>query len=149
MEIFCYAVIMSARKFRHYFEAHTFKVLINQPLIDIFGNRDSSRRISKWAMELSEYVVDFEKRSAIKSQVLADFVAKWTEPSSTADGEVPKTPWVVYCDGAWGATGAGAATILIPPLGIKVRYATRMQFNNEVDKCTNNIAEYEAILLGL
>jgi hypothetical protein len=24
-----------------------------------------------------------------------------------------------------------------------------MQFNNESDKCTNNIAEYEAILLGL
>jgi ribonuclease HI len=27
-------------------------------------------------------------------------------------------------------------------------YAARMQFNNESDKCTNNIAEYEAILLG-
>jgi ribonuclease HI len=24
-----------------------------------------------------------------------------------------------------------------------------LQFNNEADKCTNNIAEYEAILLGL
>jgi ribonuclease HI len=33
--------------------------------------------------------------------------------------------------------------------GIKLRYAERMQFNNESDKCTNNIAEYEAILLGL
>jgi ribonuclease HI len=32
--------------------------------------------------------------------------------------------------------------------GIKLRYAERMQFNNESDKCTNNIAEYEAILLG-
>jgi hypothetical protein len=49
---------------------------------------------------LSEYVVDFKKRSAIKSQVLADFVTEWMEPSSTADGEVPETPWVVYCDGA-------------------------------------------------
>jgi hypothetical protein len=33
-------------------------------------------------MELSEYVVDFEKRSAIKSQVLTEFVAEWTELSS-------------------------------------------------------------------
>jgi hypothetical protein len=66
---------MSSRKLWHYFEAHTIKVLTNQPLNDIFSNRDSSTRISKWAMELSEYVIDLEKRSAIKSQVLDDFVA--------------------------------------------------------------------------
>jgi hypothetical protein len=61
MEKICYAVIMSARKLRHYFEAHTIKVLTNQLLNDIFDNRDSSERINKWAMELSEYIVDFEK----------------------------------------------------------------------------------------
>jgi hypothetical protein len=76
MEKICYVVIMSLRKLRHYFEAHIIKVLTNQPLNDIFSNRDSSRRISKWAMELSEYVIDFEKRIAIKSQVLADFVVE-------------------------------------------------------------------------
>jgi ribonuclease HI len=30
-----------------------------------------------------------------------------------------------------------------------LRYDARLQFTNEADKCTNNIAEYEAILLGL
>jgi hypothetical protein len=68
MENFCYVVIMSARMLHHYFEAHTIKVL--------FSNRDNSDRISKWAMELSKNVVDFKKRSAIKSQILADFVAE-------------------------------------------------------------------------
>jgi hypothetical protein len=82
MEKICYTVIMSARKLRHYFEAHTIKVLTNQLLNDILGNRDSCGRISKWAIELSKYVVDFEKRSMIKSQILVDFVAEWTEPSS-------------------------------------------------------------------
>jgi hypothetical protein len=76
MEKICYAVIMSAHKLRHYFEAHTIKVLANQLLNDIFDNRDSSRRISKWTMELSEHFVDFEKCSAIKSQILADFVVE-------------------------------------------------------------------------
>jgi hypothetical protein len=147
-EKICYVVIMSSRKLRHYFEAHTIKVLTNQPLNDIFGNRDSSGRISKWAIELSEYVINFEKCSAIKSQVLANFVAECTEPRSTTEGEVPETPWVVYCDGAWGATGAGAAAILFSPSGIKLHYTTRMQFNNESDKCTKNIADYEAILWG-
>jgi hypothetical protein len=45
MEKICYAVVMSARKLHHYFEAHTIKVLTNQPLNDIFGNRDNSDRI--------------------------------------------------------------------------------------------------------
>jgi hypothetical protein len=67
MKKICYAVIMSVRKLRHYFEAHAIKVLTNQSLNDIFGNIDNSGRISKWVMELSEYVVDFEKRSSIKS----------------------------------------------------------------------------------
>jgi hypothetical protein len=102
MEKICYAVVMSARKLRHYFEAHTIKVLTNQPLNDIFGNRDSSGRISKWAMELSEHVVDFEKCNAINSQILADFMAEWTEPSSSIEGAVPESPWLIYCDGAWG-----------------------------------------------
>jgi hypothetical protein len=67
MEKICYAVVMSACKLRHYFEAHTIKVLTNQPLNVIFGNKNSSGRISKWAMELSEHIVDFKKCSAIKS----------------------------------------------------------------------------------
>jgi hypothetical protein len=53
-------------------------------------------------MELSEHVIDFEKRSAIKSQVLVDFIADWTKPSSYTEGTVIDTPWKVYCDGAWG-----------------------------------------------
>jgi hypothetical protein len=59
---------------------------MNQPLNDIFGNCDSSGKIGKWAMELSEHVIDFEKRSVIKSQVLADFLVDWMELSSYTEG---------------------------------------------------------------
>jgi ribonuclease HI len=135
-------VIMSAHMLRHYFEAHIIKVLTNQPLNDIFGNRDNSERINTWATELSEHVVDFEKRSAKKSQILADFMAEWTEPGSAIEGAVPELTWLVHCDRAWGATGFRA-------VGIKLRYTSRLQFNSEADKCTNNIAKYETILLGL
>jgi ribonuclease HI len=118
-------------------------------LSDIFDNRVSSKRISKWAMELSEQIIDLEKHSTIKSQVLADFIAEWMELGFATEGELPEFPWLIYCDGAWGAVGVGAAAILISPLGIRLCYASRLQFNSEADKCTNNIAEYEAILLGL
>jgi hypothetical protein len=54
--------------------------LTNQPLNNNFRKCDSSGRIRKWAMKLSEHVIDFEKRSAIKLQVLADLIADWTKP---------------------------------------------------------------------
>jgi hypothetical protein len=66
-------------------------------------------------MELSEHVLDFEERSDIKSQVLADFIADWTEPSSYIERTVIYTPWQVYCDGAWGVSGAGVIAILMSP----------------------------------
>jgi hypothetical protein len=137
VEKICYAVVMSARKLRYYFEAHTIRVLTNLPLSDIFGSMDSSGRISKWAIQLSEYIVDFEKCNAIKSQILADFVTECTEPSSQTEDVVRESPWLVYYDKAWGS--AGAATVLISPSRIKLHYAARLLFTNEADKCTNNI----------
>jgi hypothetical protein len=122
---------------------------MNQLINDIFGNRDSSGRVSKWAMELLEYIVDFEKRSAIKSHIVANFVAEWTEPGSLTEGIVPESLWLIYCDGAWGSAGASTAAILILPSVVKLRYAPWLHFTNEADKCTNNIVEYEGILLGL
>jgi hypothetical protein len=91
---------MSARKLQHYFEAHRVRVLTNQSLNDICGNHNSSARIGKWAMELSDHVIDFEKRRAIKSQVFTDFIVDWTEPSSYTEGIVIHTSWQVYCDRA-------------------------------------------------
>jgi hypothetical protein len=68
------AMLMATRKLKHYFEAHKVTVLTDQPLNDLFINKEASSRIAKWATELSEHTIDFGKRSAIKSQVLADFV---------------------------------------------------------------------------
>jgi ribonuclease HI len=52
--------------------------------------------------------------------------------------------WTVFCDGSWGTFGAGAAAVLVVPSKVKTCYAARLDFS-----CTNNIAEYEALLLGL
>jgi hypothetical protein len=92
--------LAGSKKYYSEMEAHRVRVLTNQLLNDIFRNRDCSGRIGKWAMELSEHVVDFEKRSAIKSQVLANFIADWMETSSYTEGTVIETPWQVHCDGA-------------------------------------------------
>jgi hypothetical protein len=147
LEKIAYAVIMAARKLRHYFEGHRIRVITNQPLNDLFANREASTRLIKWGAELSEYVVDFERRSAIKSQVLADFVVDWTSPTQNPDEKIPE-PWIVQCDGAWCYKGVGISVVVTSPAGVVIRYAARLIFANN-EHSTNNTTEYEALLLAL
>jgi ribonuclease HI len=147
LEKIAYAVIMAARKLRHYFEGHRIRVITNQPLSDLFANTEASTRIIKWGAELSEYVVDFERRSAIKSQVLADFVVDWTSPTQNLDEEIP-TPWIVQCDRAWCYKGVGISAVVTSPAGVVIRYAARLIFANN-EHSTNNTTEYEALLSAL
>lgn len=74
-----YAVIMEAKKLQHYFTEHEVSVLTSFPLGEVVRNSDAMGRISKWAAELMGYDVKFVPRTAIKSQALADFIAKWME----------------------------------------------------------------------
>jgi ribonuclease HI len=57
--------------------------------------------------------------------------------------------WTIHCDDAWCHAGVGAAAIITSPTCIKHRYAARLSFALESDRCTNNIAEYEVVILGL
>jgi hypothetical protein len=114
LEKISYAVVMSARKLRHYFEGHRIRVITNHPLNDLFANKEASTRIIKWGAELSEYTVDFERRCVIKSQVLVDFVVDWTSPTHNP-GEEIFTPWVVQCDGAWCHKEVGISAVVTSP----------------------------------
>jgi hypothetical protein len=80
LEKIAYAVVMASRKLRHYFEAFKVRVTSDRGLSDLFKNPEASVRIAKWAAELSGYHITLEPRTAIKSQVLADFIVDWTEP---------------------------------------------------------------------
>jgi hypothetical protein len=74
LEKISYAVIMASRKLRHYFEAFKVRVTLGRGLGELFRNPKASARIAKWAAELSGYNIIFKPRTAIKSQVLADFI---------------------------------------------------------------------------
>jgi ribonuclease HI len=113
----------------------------------LFANREASTRIIKWGAELLEYIVDFERRSAIKSQVLADFVVDWTSPAQNSEEEIP-IPWIVQCDGAWCHKGVGISAVVTFPAGVVIRNAARLIFANN-EHSTNNTTEYEALLLAL
>nr|ABA97615.1 retrotransposon protein, putative, unclassified [Oryza sativa Japonica Group] len=143
MEKLAYALVMASRKLKHYFQAHKVIVPSQYPLGEILRGKEISGRLSKWAAELSPFDLHFVARTAVKSQVLTDFVAEWT-PVFASEPEPVEQPWVMCSDGSWSHKGAGIAAILISPNRIPVWYAARLQFNT-----TNNAAEYEAILLGL
>jgi hypothetical protein len=148
LEKISYAVVMASRKLRHYFEAFKVRVTSDRGLGELFRNPEVSVRIAKWAAELSGYHIVFKPRTAIKLQVLADFIVDWTGPITQQDEPAEKV-WTIHCNGAWCHAGAGAAAVITSPIGVKHRYATRLSFALESDRCTNNVAEYEAVILGL
>jgi hypothetical protein len=71
-----YVVILTRRKLRHYFESHLVTVVSSFPLGEIIQCREASGRIAKWTVEIMGETISFAPRKAIKSQVLADFVAE-------------------------------------------------------------------------
>jgi ribonuclease HI len=79
---------------------------------------------------------------------LADFIVDYTGPLELQQIRT-KTIWTIHCDGALCHRGADVIAIITSPIGLKYRYVARLRFALESDKCTNNIAEYEAIILGL
>jgi ribonuclease HI len=144
LEKVLYAVLMASRRLRHYFQVYHIIVPSSQPLKDIMRNREATGRIGKWVAELSEFNIDYVHRSSIQSQVLADFIVDWTPGAQEEETNKDAEAWTVFYDGSWGTFGAGAAAVLVAPSKVRTCYAARLDFS-----CTNNIAEYEALLLRL
>jgi ribonuclease HI len=138
-----YAVLITSRKLRHYFQKYSISVVTNYPLGDILQNQDAIGRISKWEVELSALNIDFKPRTAIKSQALVDFMAEWRENQLPTPTERPEH-WVMYFDGSLKLEGAGAGVLLISPKGEQLKYVLQI-FSN----VSNNEAEYETLLHGL
>ena len=53
--------------------------------------------------------------------------------------------WQWECDLAYCKNGSGASAVLTAPSGTQLKYAARL----DITGCTNNMAEYEGLLLGL
>jgi hypothetical protein len=109
-----YALLITSRKLRHYFQAHNIMVPSSFPLGEIIRNRDANSRIVKWSVELGQFEIEFCPRQAIKSQILTDFVSEWTEIQMPPSKEQPEH-WIMYFDGALNLEGAGAGILLSSP----------------------------------
>jgi hypothetical protein len=138
-----YAILMTKHKLRHYFNAHPITMVSKYPLGEVIQNPEAEGRIAKWALELMEQNITYALRSAIKSQVLADFVVEWTE-IQTPLASIEHETWIMYLDGSVMNEGAGVGLVFISPLGERMEYLVRLHF-----PASNNAAEYEALINGL
>jgi ribonuclease HI len=134
-----YAVVLARRKLRHYFEAHPVTVVSSFPLGEIIRNPDAAGKIAKWSVELMGETLAY----ALKSQILVDFVAEWTD-TLLPPPQIQAECWTLYFDGSVMKADAGAGLLFFSPLGEHMRYAVRLHF-----PASNNMAEYKALLCSL
>nr|GEU84800.1 reverse transcriptase domain-containing protein [Tanacetum cinerariifolium] len=127
-----------SRRLRRYFESHPIKVVTGQPIKQILDKEEASKKLAKYSYELRAYEITYKPRTAIKDQVLADFINKVQVGS---DALVPRrTPYIVdqqiYCKEEWvlftvGASsikGSGAGLVLINPTKTEYTYALLLNF---------------------
>ncbi|GJW62251.1 reverse transcriptase domain-containing protein [Tanacetum coccineum] len=156
------AVLLAERKrdnvryttrLRRYFEARPIKVITDQPLKQILNKAQASGKLAKYSVELGAYNIAYEPRSAMKGQVLADFLSE--APVGTPTEEFFRLSakflnkddverWNLFTDGASNSKGFRVGLVLINPSGVEFTYALRLNFIS-----TDNEAEYEALLPGI
>ncbi|XP_074351159.1 uncharacterized protein LOC141690316 [Apium graveolens] len=111
----------------------------------------------KWAVELGQFDLEYMPRTAIKGQVLADFLLEF---DSAVDDKAlvmlhplhdeeslekfPHPWWILHIDGTVNYGGAGAGIVLVSSERHHLMNAIHFKFY-----ATNNDAEYEALINGL
>ncbi|GAA0157828.1 hypothetical protein LIER_15009 [Lithospermum erythrorhizon] len=146
-----FALVVSARKLKAYFESHPVQVVTNQPLKRVLTSPALSRRLTSWAVELSEFEISCIPRTSVRAKALADFITECTarnpqiiQGPDTSDADQAKPERTLFVDGARNGQATGAGVLIVGPQEETMEYALRFGF-----PATNNEAEYEAMILGL
>ena len=102
----------------------------------------ATRRMALWAIELSEFDMQYRPRTTIKGQAIANFIAEFTNEVGQRAKEVPQ--WNIHTDRSSNKQASGAGVILLSPKGDKIKCMISLDFPT-----INNEAEYEALIAGL
>ncbi|XP_039054461.1 uncharacterized protein LOC120196812, partial [Hibiscus syriacus] len=160
----CCALVWTTRRLRQYMLYHTTWLISKlDPLKFLMESPALTGRMARWQMLLSEFDIVYVNQKAIKGSVIADFLASrvsndyqplnFNFPDEDllciSMNEEVKTndafaTWKLYFDGASNALGRGIGAVLISPENIYYPFTSRLEFF-----CTNNMAEYEACVMGL
>ena len=97
----------------------------------------------QWAIELSQFDIEYHPRTAIKAQALEDFIVEFTLPDeNNLTNETER--WTIQIDGSSAQKRGGVRVVITTPDGEMLKYRVQLKF-----LATNNVAEYKGILTGL
>ncbi|XP_030923407.1 uncharacterized protein LOC115950337 [Quercus lobata] len=146
-------IVYATRKLPHYFHAHIIVVLTQFPLQALLRKSDYTSRIANWETRLGAYDVKYTPLTAVKGQILANFVAEFIKGTSEKEeavmgilvmSAIAVPQWEVYTDGASNQKEAGIWIVLITPEKLIMEKSLRLGF-----LATNNEAKYKALLAGV
>ena len=116
-------------------------MLTDLPLRSTIHKPDLSERLARYAIELSEFGIQYKPRLAKKRQVLADFLAEIPQSKVSLDN---LTWWTLNVDGASRQTEASIGLQLKSTAEEKIEQVICLGFS-----ASNNESEYEVILAGI
>ncbi|XP_019155172.1 PREDICTED: uncharacterized protein LOC109152045 [Ipomoea nil] len=155
IEKLCLALVFAIRKLKHYFEAHTIRLVSRaNPVKYVMAQVVLSDRLARWYLLFQQLEITYVPQKSIKGQALADFLADHPIPAEwELSNDLPYEdvlvvevlpPWKMYFDGATHKEGAGAGVVFVTPEGEVLPYSFTL-----MERCSNNVAEYQALILGL
>nr|XP_025678255.1 uncharacterized protein LOC112778105 [Arachis hypogaea] len=147
IEKLCLALYFSCLKLKYYLiprnvyvisKFDVLKYMLSSPILH--------GRLGKWMLALTEFSLYFVPARAVKGQVLADFLVD--HPCIDIDENslsfVGLVPWKLYFDGSCHKGGVGIGILIISPSGEPSKFLFELNYS-----CSNNEAEYEALIMGL
>ncbi|XP_015078307.1 uncharacterized protein LOC107022114 [Solanum pennellii] len=155
IEKLCLALVFLIQKMKHYFQAHVVRLISRaNPIKFVISKPVLSDRLARWYLQFQQFEIVYIPQKSVKGQALADFLADHPIPNDwELTDEFPdedamlievQPPWKMYFDGAAHRGGAGAGMVFI------TSQEEILPFSFTLKKCcSNNVAEYEALILGL
>jgi len=155
IEKLCLALVFSIQKMKHYFQAHVVRLISKaNPIKFVMSKPVLNDRLARWYLQFQQFEIVYVPQKAVKGQALADFLADHPIPDDwELTDELPdedamvvevQPPWKMYFDGASHHEGAGAGVIFVTSREEILPYSFTL-----TQCCSNNVAEYQALILGL
>ncbi|XP_070055088.1 uncharacterized protein [Nicotiana tomentosiformis] len=155
IEKLCLALVFSIQKLKHYFQAHVVRLVSKaNPIKFMMSKPILSDRLARWYLQFQQFDILYILQKAIKGQALADFLENHLIPDDwELTNELPdenamvievQPPWKMFFDGAAHRGGAGTGVVFLTSQGEVLPYSFTL-----TQLCSNNVAEYQALILGL
>ncbi|RDY12617.1 gag-pol, partial [Mucuna pruriens] len=160
LERTCCVLVWAAKRLRQYMLSHTtWLVAKTDPIKYILEKPTLTGQIARWQMALSEYDIIYVNRNIIKGNALAEHLAyhplrdpqplyhEFPDEHIMEAIEIKpqyEDEWTTWFDGASNILKNGIGVALASLKDQCFPFSAKLGFD-----CTNNMAEYEACIMGL